>query len=111
MDKNPDDNPRVIPVMSINLMSAPPKLSFLNKKFPKSIIKYIKINRITPDKMYSLAFNKPNDTISNAAKIVANEYVISSGIIIYLISDIDTITKSDDISIALIKLMDKPNFI
>lgn len=47
------------PNTNINLISPPPKLSFLNKKLPKIIIKYITPNKHIPDKILNNEYKTP----------------------------------------------------
>ena len=47
------------PNTNINLISPPPKLSFLNKKFPISITRYINKNKLIPDNILNKALITP----------------------------------------------------
>ena len=47
------------PATNINFISPPPRLSFLNKKLPNNIIKYITLNIIKPDKILNKAYKIP----------------------------------------------------
>ena len=83
-DKNivkvPKTGPRTIPTKSINFTSPPPRLSFLKRKFPNNINKYIKTNIPNPDNTDKDATFIPSPAIFTAITNIEKNNVTSSGI-------------------------------
>ena len=96
------------PITNINLISPPPKVSFLNKAFPNIIIPYIKANSIIPDNKWNNEEITPLNIVFIIKKYPVKNINTSSGITKYDMSDTDKIVSNEIIPKAKSKPLEKP---